>query len=286
MKRLPLVAGSLALLFAFNIRAQQRKPQPAKAPIGPAYSQVAFDLSVENLPPNFLGHSVKDFMAAQRAREDEAKKGEFEKSDAHAIRMKALNAKPILGSLTYDTVFAFSLTPKTQYDADKEALTITYDISQSGLPRPRAEGVAASTAKALVTVDTEIMQNENYTAQNAFGATVTATRLHTQSIALHILNYPQFKGFMPGYKGRFTYRILMPAEEAMTAKKELRVLFICKLASPLRWLDTDSKAATFDMPIDYLDIKSIQDIQLLELWFYDFDNGRVRAKYRPDNPTQ
>src|SRR5215217_4611094 len=89
------------------------------------FSQSPFDPSVEKLPPDYRGHDSKEIIAALTRRDSQSVKGEFETTEQFRRRVKALDASPLSGGLTADSLLAFVIDGvETRYDADRGVMSV------------------------------------------------------------------------------------------------------------------------------------------------------------------
>lgn len=282
MNKLPLIAGLALILAVSDVYAQQRRTRPPTSPKDPSPVQVSFDSAVEHLPPKFSGHPIREIINSHLQREREKKKGEFEKTDDHKVRLRELETQPLLGELSHTSIFAFSFAPDTQYDADAETLAITAKVSQPLHPRPAS---LPGTKEALIEIESRHLSSEQYAAQNIYGAVFEVKSSVLQISAVNIMNRHRFRAFLSSGgepPSRFAFKIRMPVDMAKTAKDNLRVLFICRLVTPTYWNDFLYKQATFDSPREITAITDVLDVELQEIWFYFFDSGFVSVRYQSD----
>lgn len=126
-KRIGTFASALmtiSLLLSTPAAAQSlNKQRPGATAEG--FARKPFDPSAEKLPPGYHGHDPKEVIAALMRRASQSVKDEFETTDQFRQRVKALEASPLLGLLTVDSLLAFTIDGvETRYDADREVMSV------------------------------------------------------------------------------------------------------------------------------------------------------------------
>ena len=273
------------------------KPTIEKKPVASSYSREPFDASLASLSPGFRGNSVIEIYDSLAERKKASVKGEFETTEAYNQRLRTDMSKPLIGSLTQDNVFAFAINGiGSEYDADRRVLHVRADV-------PRYPFNKDWVIYRWGTVETG---NSSYVATNAFGAQITVKRRRGRNYEIFIDNHQRFptstyvdevgRGMSDEEKNRypelfeihkkqaFVADLDLPADDALRAKTNLRLLLVCRLAAPymLEGEDLDSfSRPTFDLPFDTQFTFHRLYVDLVELWFYDFATGEVFARTKP-----
>jgi hypothetical protein len=125
---LVLILCSIMLIVSVNAQSSKNKGktktnQTNSKPI--EFDQKEFNLEVEKLPINYLGHNPAELYRRIIDRRKLSKKGEFEKTVDFNKRIEEAERKPYFGNLNKDSLFAF-LIPEvdSQYNADEERLSL------------------------------------------------------------------------------------------------------------------------------------------------------------------
>ncbi|MGI9068367.1 MAG: energy transducer TonB [Pyrinomonadaceae bacterium] len=284
------VALSVLAGCATYLVAQQRGPSRRAKP-SPVFSTQPFDPSVPSLPPNFAGHNASELYKRIVGRNQVSAKGEFETTESYDRRLQAEAAKPLLGSLTQNSVFAFAIGQsegkpgklESGYDADRHVLhvyaklKVAFDNSEERSRRPQPLKLPKEVGRSLSWADT-VTEHSFYTGTNAFGAKVRVER-HVQvfmEIAFgNYLNFAALTGFSD---------LKLDVAEAIRAKRNLKLLLVCRLAPPYVMKDTGYFAPKIDNPYEESQYYYSLNTELLEIWFFDSVTGRVYAKEKPTQP--
>jgi hypothetical protein len=293
----PSVTNSAATTFEKETTLPSNRSQARRIPAG-GYSWQPFDPSIAEVPAGFRGHDLAKIYDLLLARQKDSVKGEFETTESFNLRMKAAATKPLLGTLTKDSVFAFGMDNKrleSLFDADKQTLHVRANLSVI------SEGLThRSTGKAL-TWEINRPETTYYVGSNAFGAKTRVERNRGEFFEVGFDNYDDFpveyylsdstkevfaekiqRGDDLSYlkEVAFAVDLKVNAQAAMRLKKDLRVLVVCRLIPPYRIEGSIFHEPTRDDPTDRLYNFHTLFTRLLELWFFDVSNGQVLAKQK------
>ncbi|CAN5581544.1 hypothetical protein BH18ACI3_BH18ACI3_18930 [soil metagenome] len=305
--------ASLIPVIAQQRREPRRPPAPKtdvarsaeeKKPVEPTYSTQPFDLSASSLPANFRGHNAIEIYKRLAGRAKVSTKSEFETTEAYHQRVAAEASKPLLGSLSQNSVLAFVIDKlKSKYDADQQIMDVKVKLSTG------REGVTLDENKMSSLWVVINRDSSSYIGTNAYGAQVKVERKSVDFYEIAFANHQQFPivrylddiaqniadhrkkvyeklgGKEPegldDFSTALTAKLKLDAQTAMKAKENLRLLFICRL------LETYTiEGGTYSKPT----IKSPREIfyknyrlntELLEVWFFDASTGQVYAKQKP-----
>ncbi len=72
--------------------------------------------------------------------------------------------------------------------------------------------------------------------------------------------------------------VVVPPAEAEQLLDRIAVLAVCKLVQPYVSSDTEQQTPTPEVRRDYLAQYHYLNVRLMELWFYNFDTGKVLLK--------
>jgi TonB family protein len=251
-------------------QAQRRRPR-----LQPKFDGRPFDISVEDLPANYLGHSFLQIYSALHVRGPLLKKGEYESTIDYKNRLAGLSSWPISASLNSDSVVAFSLNSvKQSYDADLTALDMTLKF----------DGTYSSGHRTVSWLHTE-KPGGSYIGRNAFNRAVRVKLYRYDDYQLSveeelISRIPSFVHAQNGYSSS----IIIPPQEAQRIRPNVRALLICRLSKdPVSRYESHSPA-TINEPYDEYTFTYTLDVVPLAVWFYDMSSGRVFAKLEAPQP--
>ena len=257
-----LVAGGM-LTLCVSAQAQKRRPRPQ-----PKFDLKPFDLAVDDLPPNYLGHSFFQIYAALRGRGPLLRKGEYESTIDYKNRLARLSTWPIAGSLDSNSVVAFSLSPvKQKYDADLTALDLSLEF-EGGY----SEDLTVSWLHSQKLIG-------SYIGHNAFNRAVRVKAYRYDDYLLSVKkdstsNVPSFVSAQKAY----ATSIIIPPMEARILRSSVRALLVCKLRTDPVSSDESHSPATISEPYDEYTFTYTLGVIPLAIWFYDVSTGRVLAK--------
>lgn len=266
------------------------------------YTTKPFDITADKLPPNYAGHDAKQLYQNIQQRKSREKKGEFETSEQFQKRVEKESTAPILGSLGTDNYFVFQpMKIDSQYDADKKVLSVPFDFALGLLDKDKT--------RKVIDIKSEVVKVGTYTATNAFGALINVEEMIYRKYLLAISNYSIFsienytdarlKDLFAKYSNdtpsspvtkypsitlssqigeAIIARFIMSPEEALSAKKNMRVILICKIEAPFISADSSYSKPTFDKPTGWLSEEQYIYASLYEIWFYEYSTGKVFTK--------
>lgn len=239
------------------------------------HSTTPFDISVKALPPRFAGNDIAAIYDALK--NIESGKGEFETTQQFRDRMNSERAKPIVGSLTYDSTFAFQVTPvQTHYDADRGILHAELDLSDVW----KKELETDDSRLALTSLHVSDGGTDGV-GSNAFGASrrITTTNYVQYEVAFKRTNMGSLARYRhSGLEQTISISISMGPDEASTVSLQTQALLICKLASPFVSEAEIYKTATLDDPTEMHSTEFYVHVAPLDLWLYEPSTGKVVVK--------
>ncbi len=144
-----LRAGASAILiaaFATPIVLVKAQDSTALLSDPSGYSLVAFDTSAPELPPNYLGHNLRELYWAMERKIQKVYKDEFETTGEQKMRLISEFSQPIVGRLDIKSMFAFKVYRiDAAYDADNATLSIRCPLQRASSRRtPDAQSVSWS----------------------------------------------------------------------------------------------------------------------------------------------
>lgn len=267
--------GCVVLFLATSVFGQS-----APAAKEPTYDRLPVDLSQNQLPSRYRGHSLMAVFYALADRLDALKKDEFESTAEYRKRVSRIGALPISSKLPADSLLAFSFIADdhdqftTKYDADRLVL----DVRVNWIRREGTEG------RAHLSWDEETSLVSTYVGRNAFNRATRVgvyrqleflvsaderdlRRVEKVSDASYFFVTPSFSVSLP-----------MSPDEARILKGRLRILVIGSLSDPPVSRNSHHTTPTIDEPKEIYSRFNVVRIKPHQIWFYDFVTGRIYLK--------
>lgn len=217
------------------------------------------------LPPSYKGHDIEHiYMIFFQTL---LGKGEFEKTEDYKKRLQAVNL---------DDVYAFRVTNKDglnlKYDPDNELLHLEIDTLTVNQIMPRIEDI-----DSFIVLKTTSKKISSYVGSNAFGAKKQIKKYDAQKYGVHVLkmqSQPQ-----PQLYDSLDFNLSI--SDAKKYKDNLNALIICRpyiKDDTLAFVGGYYAEPTFKVPIGISYAVSGINIELLEIWIYDFKTGKILHK--------
>lgn len=238
------------------------------------FSTQPLDLNVEKLPINYAGHSLPSLVGAIKSRQSLFNKSQYETTEQYNERYNRLKAQPLIGSLTLDTPFAFSLdSSEATYDADRQLLFVKFKSYEDGLLVDELNvDISPNYFAQWLWSFSEVNQGA-FTARNAFGVRWRA-RAYKQTQAVLLA---------PAKEGRAHYAFDVEDVTVVVAKKykqSLKLLFIGKAANPYIAASSDVDNASLDNPHQVETFTYGLYFHPSEYWLYDYTTGDILSKQK------
>lgn len=250
-----------------------------------------FDHKLERLPANYQGQNIEVLYKLLSRRTASAAKGEFETTEQHKQRIKIEESVPILGSLTINDLFAFTLSRNnvdSEYNADRQELQVAIRI---GIVSPRAAHVKLMRSLSVKTIYT---YEGSHIGSNVYGTKLRVKNRRIDSYELAYDNPDEFviskyqdkehrKLGLTSDTDAIIVDVKMDTPTAIRAKGNLRALAVVEVRPPYIDKATHYEEATFDNPVSYYEPSYYLATRLIELWLYDLNSGQVYAKIKPNS---
>ena len=316
--RIATVALSFALFIMFSsssLYAQQRGGRRGSQPrtgtagtagaaprvtLPPEFDNRPFDITVEQLPPQYLGCDAELVYTRIRNGKENSKSGELEASEKYRTSSEQGPVLPSLPTLDLESIYAFRFNPEDRlYDTHDRILKVYCPFSTV-----LENGKEDETRRGL-RVKYQPRVDNRHIGTNAYGAKVEFEELKFREYLVAFANFSEFpvervalpslkqtaekdskKGTSSGGLDESLKRetiagnINATPADAQQLEERIAVLVVCKLVDPYITSDTVQQTPTPDKPRDYLAQYYYLDVRLLELWFYDFDTGKVLMKMK------
>jgi hypothetical protein len=225
---------------------------PGTAPrtmLPPEFDNRPFDSTLQQLPPQYLG------------------------CDAELAYTRIKNGKE--GSaLDLTSTYAFRFNPEERpYNAHDKILQVYCPFS-TVLENGKEDGT-----KRGLSVKYQPRVDNKHIGTNAYGAKVEFEELKFREYLVAFTNFKEFpmeKGGGESIMGK----VQVPPADAAQLGESIAVLLVCTLVEPYIASDSVQQKPTPEKPRDYLAQYYYLNVHLLELWFYDFNTGKVLLKMK------
>lgn len=233
---------------------------------GVDYSSAPFDLAAASLPPRYEGHDGMNIYAL-----------------ISPLAAEAIPATPAVGMLRpQDGIFAFSVdlgavpgNPVLGYDAKRGQLDLRYVMTGNHV----TEGWNWNPLADPQTTD---YYRYKYLPLRDVTVEKTPSDVWKYEYMVTFANLYDFYPRTIDDDAGFTATTALSQGEALALMQgNLRMLAVCRLASPWHTQSSTFWKATDSAPYDFMLKKRYLYADLLEVWFYDYVGGKVLAKLKP-----
>lgn len=285
-----LLSFSLAI-NAFGAEKQPKTTKQTKAISVQKKTDQYLDIATsfeppQTLPPNFLGHSLKQAIAVAESVSKDLKKDQFESTDAYKARIANLDT--IITPLSMKKSYVFKEKAYTEYDADSQILTADFVVS-------RAEW---SSSTATIISDIENIVTGSYVGMNNYGAKKDIEKRTTniyqiefpQDQYIEILNSNLANTFKEKsrYDDMIRCKVSIPIQPDF-AKSEignLSFLFVVGLRSPILTVSSENFTPEMSDPVDRTNVHKRLQVELKAAYLFSSHSGQIFAKFNEDSDSQ
>jgi hypothetical protein len=273
---------------------------PPRVMLPPEFDNRPFDVTVPKLPPQYLGCDAELAYTRIKNGQEASRRGEIAAISKYQEGTDRGPRLPLPPTLDLQSTYAFRVYPEWLYDAHYHMLKVYCPLTavlQNGKEDHSSKGLRV---KYIPRVD------NRQVITNAYGTKVEFEELKFREYLIAFANFKEFpveRVVLPsateavgkGKKGSVsagpdenagretvTGNINVAPAEAQQLEERVAVLAVCKLVDPYITSDTVEQKPTLEKPRDYLAQYYYLDVRLLELWFYDFDTGKVLLKMKAE----
>lgn len=247
---------------------------------------------IDDLPPNYLGHSYSDVIKALENRRPLSIRGEYETTATFNQRIRKLNEGRLTGTTTFNDRLAFSFV------TDDDQFSSVYDADFSSL------NVLVKWAKIFhfatykdnfvsLRWDEKSRLLGTYVGRNAFNRAVRVKAYRNDFFYLVTqhkrirdiadalgdsdLSAPSIKYVSPdqSLKASFPLEVV----NAPRAKANLRMLIVGRLAPEAYFTFQSHTTPEISDPFDRYNYYYAVNIEVEEIWIYDLPTGRVYMRF-------
>ncbi len=272
---------------------------PPRVMLPPEFDNRPFDITRQQLPPQYLGCDAELAYTRIKNGQENSKRGEIAAISKDQEKTDQGPRLPLPPTLDLESTYAFRVFPEWLYDAHSQILKVYCPLTavlQNGKDDHSRKGLRV---KYVPRVD------NRQVVTNAYGKKVEFVELKFREYLIAFANFTEFpveRVVLPSAteaagktkKGSgsvgpdeenvrretITGNINVTPAEAQQLQERVAVLAVCKLVDPYVTSDTVEQKPTPERLRDYLAQYYYLDVRLLELWFYDFDTGKVLMKMK------
>lgn len=254
------------------------------------FDRKPFNTGVDKLPAMYTGHNPELLYNNIRMRKERALREPQETDEEYRKRIDREIYLPLMGSLDFDSVYAFRITPKeVVYNAGDQVMRMRCELTNA------FEGGREERTKKAFTVRYQPQLDNRYTITDKRGVRIEVEEIKFSEYAVVAVNAAAFpmektapenakddakKKGEPQKSDRetITTTIKMTPEEAKRCEGNITALLVGRLASPYTSYEEITRKPVPEKPGTYLARYHYLYIQLLDIWFYDVATGKIVKK--------
>jgi hypothetical protein len=250
---------------------------PGAAPrtlLPPEFDNRPFDITLQQLPPQYLGCDAELVYTRIKNGKESSKRGDLEAVREDQRMTEQGPPLPAARTLDLQSTYAFRFNPEERlYNAQDKILQVYCPFS-TVLENGKEDGTKRGlSVKYQPRVDNKLI------VTNAQGAKVEFEELKFREYFVTFANFKEFPVEKSQSESIIGKIHVMPADAAQL-KESIAVLLVCTLVDPYIASESVQQKPTPEKPRDYFAQYYYLDVHLLELWFYDFNTGKVLLKMK------
>lgn len=233
------------------------------------YDTKPFAVDTDRLSPGYGGHNPELLYNGIRLRQEMVKRRPNETSEEHRSRIARDIYTPIMGSIDFDSVYAFRVAPgKSTYDAGRGSVELTVKLTpvfEKGLETPRRA--------FRVRFQPQLDNSYAVTEKNGSRRVIEEKKFSEYAIL------PVDDAGAP-VEERDTLAMTVPmtAEEAKKNEGDLMFLLIGRLQSPyISYQEVNRNPLPGSMGT-YLARYHYVHVKIIDIWVYDTASGKILQK--------
>ena len=250
-------------------RGQRQPPVPETTFVSTMYDRRPFNTGIERLPQGYTGHNPELLYNSIRLRQEIVKWRPGETDAQHRARIGGEISAPLLGSVDFDSTFAFTITPsKRTYDTGRKSLEVSCSlvpIFEKGLDGPK---------KAfMVRYQPQLDNSSVVTGKDGSERVIEEKKFSEYAIV------PVDRAGVPvETRDTITTTVAMAPEEDRKTESGVMFLLIGRLQSPYASYEEVNRNPVGGASGTYLGRYHYLHIHVLDIWVYDIASGRILQK--------
>lgn len=264
---LMLTCIGMALISCFGPGKKDKPPVlPQTTFLSAVYDTRPFNINTDRLSPMYAGHNPELLYNSIRLRQEMVKRRPDETAEQHRSRIGVEISSPIMGSVDFDSIYAFRVTPgKRTYNAVKRAVEVSFTLA------PVIEE-GAETAKKVFTVRYQPQLDNSYVVTEKNGSRRVVEEKKFSEYAI----MPVDKAGIPAQvRGTLVTDAAMAPEEARKSEADLMFLLIGKLQSPYISYEEVNRNPVPGASGTYLARYHYIHVHVIDIWAYDVSSGKI-----------
>lgn len=250
-------------------KAKRPPPVPETTFISTMHDMKPFNASTEQLPPGYIGHNPELLYNAIRLRQETVKGRPGETQEHHRSRIAGEIYTPLLGSLDFDSILAFRITPSNRtYDAGRKTLKASFGlvpIFQRGLQSPK---------KGFVVRYQPLLDNSHVITGKDGSKRVIEEKKFSQYAIVPV----DSAGLPVETRDTIATTLTMTPEEVQKTESSVMFLLICRLQSPYTSYEEINQNPLAGASGTYLGRYHYLHIHIIDIWAYDLTSGKILQK--------
>lgn len=250
------------------------------------FDKTPFDMTVNNLPPAYIGHDPRTVYDALNNTKEDILAGDY----------------PLTASLRPRSIYAFQVRPsEIFYDSRERTLKVYVEL------KTILANEAENRTKRGFMVWYEPQMDSRFTYTNARGKKIEIEQIGFREYTIafgYPAAFPIERVVLPGIgesmekksgKGNLEANLYdtlkqevipasfnnVPSSAVVQLRESTRLLVLCNLIPPYTASMTVRRKGTLEKPGEYRAEHVYLHVRLLELWFYDVVTGKVMMKMKP-----
>lgn len=282
--RFLIILGVVIITILPVYSAKTNKPKTEK---NIKFYTQSFDISLDKLPPNFMGHDIKTIYEALEKIDSPGEKGEFETTEDYKTRL--IKYKESLSTLFQKQLAFKSEAFDSQYDADKQTLAITLANHRAITTFAELDELyyKEKIDESFIQI-TRVIKNSEYMASNAFGETKKVYKHQEYEYGLRLGG-----NFEEKINQLKRIDLNINATDAKKLKPNLGMLLICRIMPAsidgkeyFSCIYANKHEPKMNNPWDLFFWGNYIFVEINGLWIYDTSSGKIYKKLEVDNGIQ
>lgn len=225
-----------------------------------------FNINTDQLSPMYAGHNPELLYNTIRLRQEIVKRRPEESAEAHGSRIAGEIYAPIMGSLDFDSMYAFRIVPGHRtYNADKRSIELGLSMApvfEKGLEKP----------KRVFVVRYQPQLDNSYTITEKNG---TKRVIEEKKFSEYAIVPVDSRGLPVENQDTIAATIPMMPEDARKTEGDIMFLVIGRLQSPYTSYEEVNRNPLPGASGTYLARYHYLHIRLFDIWAYDSASGKI-----------
>lgn len=273
MKKFEFIAILIVAIALISCSGPAKKDKRERPPVLPEtkflstmYDTKPFNIHTDRLSPMYAGHNPELLYNNIRLRQEIVKRHPDETVEQHRARIGGAISAPLLGSVDFDSIYAFRITPGNRtYSAGKRMVELSVKLA------PVFEnGVEAARRAFMVRYRPQLDNSYVVTEKNGSRRVIEEKKFSEYAIMP-----VDSTGSPVENRDALMTTIKMAPEEARKSEENLMFLLIGRLQSPYISYEEVNRDPVPDTSGTYLARYYYIHVQVIDIWVYDATSGKI-----------